>query len=60
MATNKYLQGGIKAVAWTDTIQVILMYGSLLIVLSKSIYDVGGVETVWERNLNSSRIELFK
>ncbi len=54
------MQGGIKAVVWTDTIQIMLMYGSIITVIVKGVLDVGGLETVWLRNYNSSRIELFK
>ncbi|XP_046460580.1 sodium-coupled monocarboxylate transporter 1-like isoform X1 [Daphnia pulex] len=51
--------GGIKAVVWTDTIQIILIYGSIIMLLIKGVSDVGGLGIVWERNYNSSRIELF-
>jgi Na+/proline symporter len=53
-------QGGIKAVVWTDTIQIILIYGSITMLLIKGVSDVGGLGIVWDRNYNSSRIELFK
>ncbi len=54
------LQGGIKAVVWTDTIQFLMMYGSIIILIVKGVIDVGGLRTVLDRNFNSSRIELFK
>lgn len=54
------LQGGIKAVVWTDTIQFLMMYGSIIILIVKGVLDVGGLRTVWDRNFNSSRIELFQ
>jgi Na+/proline symporter len=54
------LQGGIKAVVWTDTIQFLMMYGSIIILIVKGVIDVGGPRTVWDRNFNSSRIELLK
>jgi len=53
-------QGGIKAVVWTDVIQIVLMYGSFMAVLVKGVMDVGGFETVWQRNDNSSRLEFLK
>ena len=55
-----FLQGGIKAVVWTDTIQMFLMYGSIITLLVKGVLDVGGLDIVWERNFNSSRVEFFK
>ncbi|XP_046643004.1 sodium-coupled monocarboxylate transporter 1-like isoform X1 [Daphnia pulicaria] len=51
--------GGIKAVVWTDTIQFLMMYGSIIILIVKGVIDVGGPRTVWDRNFNSSRIELL-
>lgn len=54
------LQGGIKAVVWTDTIQIVLIFGSIIILIIKGVVDVGCLSIVWERNYNSSRIEIFK
>ena len=54
-----YLQGGMKAVVWSDTIQIFLMIGSMAALGIKGVLDVG-IDNVWERNLNSSRLEFFK
>ena len=35
------------------------MFGSMAILVIKGVMDVG-INNVWERNLNSSRLELFK
>ncbi|XP_046643614.1 sodium-coupled monocarboxylate transporter 1-like [Daphnia pulicaria] len=51
--------GGLKAVVWTDTLQIFVMYGSFITVLVKGSMDIGGLNTVWQRNFNSSRIEFF-
>ena len=53
-------KGGLKSVVWTDVIQIVLMYGSIIILLVKGVADVGGLEEVWQRNANSSRTEFFK
>ena len=53
-------QGGIKAVVWTDTIQIFIIYGSIITVLIKGTLDLGGLGIVFERNLDSRRIEFFK
>lgn len=50
--------GGLKAVIWTDVIQGLVMMGSLTIVAIQATITVGGFETLIERNLNSSRLEL--
>ncbi len=48
-----------KAVVWTDTIQIFLMIGSVAALVIKGIADVG-FENVWQRNINSGRLEFFK
>ncbi len=52
-------KGGLKAVVWTDTVQIVLMIGSMATLVIKGVIDVG-IENVWRRNLNSSRLEFFK
>jgi solute carrier family 5 (sodium-coupled monocarboxylate transporter), member 8/12 len=49
--------GGIKAVVWTDVIQIILMYGTLLLIVVKGTMSVGGLSVVIERNYGSGRFE---
>jgi len=56
--TNSYLsQGGIKAVVWTDVIQIILMIAAILLIAIKGTMDVDGIKNVIQRNLDSGRIE---
>ncbi len=54
------LQGGIKAVMWTDTFQTVMMFGSFLAVIIKGNYDAGGASVIFDENYKSGRIELFK
>jgi len=49
--------GGIKAVVWTDFIQIIIMYGVMILIMVKGTVSVGGLSTVWEKNWESGRIE---
>lgn len=51
------LQGGLKAVVWTDVIQTVAMFGSLLVVAIKGTIDVGGSEVVFTEAWKSNRIE---
>lgn len=48
-----------KAVVWSDTLQIFLMVGSMVALVIKGLMDVG-VINVWERNLNSGRLEFLK
>nr|CAI5832752.1 unnamed protein product [Callosobruchus analis] len=54
--TSTY-EGGIKGVVWTDVIQIIVMFASMLLVVIKGTIDVGGFGVVFERNWRSGRIE---
>jgi solute carrier family 5 (sodium-coupled monocarboxylate transporter), member 8/12 len=51
------IQGGLKAVIWTDTVQVVIMYISMLTVIIKGDLDIGGTAEVWRRNAESGRVE---
>jgi Na+/pantothenate symporter len=54
------LQGGLKAVVWTDTLQQVIMMGSSIVVMVLGIVAVGGLDVVWQRNVEGDRIEFFK
>ncbi|CAG0879584.1 unnamed protein product [Cyprideis torosa] len=49
--------GGMKAVIWTDTVQVIIMYVTIVGVILKGTFDEGGFAAVWKVNDDSGRIE---
>ena len=49
-----------KAVMWTDVFQVIIMFGSMLIVIIKGAVDVGGNAFIFKTVKNGSRLEFFK
>lgn len=49
--------GGMKAVVWTDSVQLMLMFGAICLVIIKGTLDVGGFNVVWERAVAGDRIE---
>uniref|UniRef100_A0AAG5CZG0 Sodium/solute symporter n=1 Tax=Anopheles atroparvus TaxID=41427 RepID=A0AAG5CZG0_ANOAO len=51
------LVGGIKAVVWTDVIQMFIMIGALILIVVKGTADIGGLSVLIERNMASGRIE---
>ncbi|UYV61443.1 hypothetical protein LAZ67_1004869 [Cordylochernes scorpioides] len=53
------VQGGIKAVVWTDLFQVLLMGVALLVVVLKGAHDVGGWAEVWAANVRGDRVEFL-
>ncbi|XP_038208184.1 sodium-coupled monocarboxylate transporter 1-like isoform X1 [Zerene cesonia] len=49
--------GGLQAVVWTDVIQITVMLGAMALVAVKGTLDIGGFGVVWQRNMESGRIE---
>lgn len=49
--------GGIKAVVFTDVIQIAIMFGAILLVAVKGTLDIGGIQNVMDRNFETGRIE---
>lgn len=48
--------GGIRSVIWTDLFQALVMFLTLIVIVSKGVYDVGGVENLWKVNLEGGRL----
>lgn len=55
-----HIQGGLKAVVWTDTLQTIIMFGAMLVIIYKGVLDAGGFSEVWSIAEAGGRIEFFK
>ncbi|XP_069176449.1 sodium-coupled monocarboxylate transporter 1-like [Procambarus clarkii] len=51
--------GGVKAVVYTDVMQTLLMFGGVLLVVTITCVDLGGVGNVWALADQGSRIEFF-
>ncbi|KAI9577558.1 hypothetical protein GQX74_005020 [Glossina fuscipes] len=49
--------GGLKAVVWTDVVQIISMLGALVLVAIKGTLDIGGFKEVFTSAWQSTRIE---
>ncbi|GAB0091668.1 sodium-coupled monocarboxylate transporter 1 [Sergentomyia squamirostris] len=49
--------GGLKAVVWTDVVQTVMMFGAIILVMVKGTRDIGGVNVLWKRAMDSGRIE---
>ena len=50
-------QGGMKAVMWTDTFQICMMFAGLFAVLIQGSIDAGGFTNIWNDNNIRGRIE---
>lgn len=51
------LQGGLKAVVWTDVVQTFSMFGALILVAVKGSMDLGGPSVVFKDAWHTGRIE---
>lgn len=54
------LQGGLKAVVWTDTLQTMLILLGVSTVSILGTVNVGGLGVVWQRSEEGGRIDFFK
>lgn len=54
------VQGGLKAVVWTDVVQTISMLGALILVAVKGTMSIGGVGEIFSEALKTDRIEAPK
>ncbi|XP_003746407.1 sodium-coupled monocarboxylate transporter 2 [Galendromus occidentalis] len=52
--------GGMKAVVWTDVVQMSLMFFGLVMVFAKAVYDVGGLPEVFRRANEAGRLNVFR
>lgn len=49
-------QGGMKAVLWADTAQMVIMLGGILAVIIQGTISVGGMGKVWQIAEDGGRI----
>ena len=54
------LQGGIKAVIWTDVFQFVVLFGSLVTILGMGVVQAGGFSYVWHYNYEHERLNFFE
>lgn len=45
---------------WTDTIQTLVMFAALIVVIIMGTINIGGFGEVWTRNEQGGRIDFFK
>lgn len=56
LLSSLLLQGGLKAVIWTDVFQTIVMFAGQLAVIIVGTHQAGGIAEVWRKAQNGSRI----
>jgi len=55
-----YFQGGLKAVMWTDTLQLLIMIGGVFVVLIYGTVKAGGIGVIWEASRLSGRLDMLE
>ena len=54
------LKGGMKAVMWTDVVQICFMFAGIVSVLIKGTVDHGGFEHIWSVMYDNDRIHFWE
>ena len=49
-----------RAVVWTDALQVGVMVAAVIVITGLGTFQVGGFSEVWQRAIEANRIEFFK
>ena len=53
-----FLQGGMKAVLWTDTVQMVIVFGGMLTLVVIGSNVLGGLDKAWDIADRHGRIVL--
>lgn len=54
------LQGGMRAVMWTDVVQVFLMFAGMIGIIVKGSIDHGGFGNIWNIMADGKRIDFYE
>ena len=54
------LKGGMKAVLWTDTFQLLIIFAGVITVFTAGIIQEGGFGNITEVNRLSGRLDVFE
>lgn len=55
-----FLQGGLRAVLWTDTFQTFVVVGGLIGIIVMGCGRLGGMAEVWRISQEGQRIQFFE
>lgn len=53
-------QGGLKAVIWTDVLQMVIMLAGFIAVIARGAVIQGGLSKIWEDAGQGGRLEAFE
>lgn len=55
-----WFQGGLKAVIWTDVLQMVIMLAGFIAVICRGAILQGGLTNIWEDARQGGRLEAFE
>ena len=55
VSVDVFLQGGIKAVVWTDTFQMLVIFTGFIVVIVSGTITVGGWGVIWAKAFEGKR-----
>lgn len=53
-------QGGLKAVIWTDVLQMLIMLSGFVAVIARGAVVQGGLTRIWQDAKDGGRLEAFE
>lgn len=53
-------QGGLKAVIWTDVLQMVIMLAGFVAVIARGTVIQGGLTQIWEDARQGGRLDAFE
>ena len=54
------LQGGLKAVIWTDAVQLVIMLSGFAAVIARGVVLQGDMARIWQDAADGGRLETFE
>lgn len=55
-----FVQGGLKAVIWTDVLQMVIMLAGFVAVIARGAVLQGGLTKIWEDAGQGGRLDAFE
>ena len=54
------LQGGVRAVVYTDVLQILVLFGGIVTIMTAASVEMGGISEVWRINKEHDRVQFWK
>ena len=54
------LQGGMRGVVWADTLQMVILVGGIIAMVTGGLIQVGGFKVMWQKSMSGERLNFNK